>query len=64
MEAVALDQIQLKKPEVIRGSADTARSFRDPAFDTGKAGCFRWKKKRRGASRYDTGEKFVSDWLI
>lgn len=40
-------QIQLKKPEVIRASADTVKSFRDLTGDITKAGWFGWKKKRR-----------------
>lgn len=37
-----LDQIQLKKAEVIRSTADTVKSFRDLAADITEAGCFRW----------------------
>ena len=48
---MAVDQIQLKKPEVIRSIVDTAGSFQDLLGDITweRLGRFDWKKKRRGA---------------
>lgn len=48
---MAVDQIQLKKPEVIRSIVDTAGSFQDLLGDITweRLGRFHWKKKRRGA---------------
>ena len=59
---MAVDQIQLKKPEVIRSSGDTARSFRDLARRYSESWLVPLEEnaERRARPSYDTAENFVS----
>lgn len=59
---MTVDQIQLKKPEVIRSIVDTAGSFQDLLGDIrrGVGPVPLEEKEERSVRRYDTAEKFVS----